>query len=235
MTCRTNISGAYQPTTPAARADAPLAHFLPEERARLSSGVRIEQARAIERGSAERHVDPERNPRAECHGLSAVVEQRDHRPLAAIRFRQPARARRPPDRQHASAHIIAVQAIEGIDGAVEPIRFDPYVVIGRQDHVAGRERDARVQGRAPALCALEGISQRDGKRPCGRFHDASRVIRRVVVYHDHFPRARRLDLRETRQRVAQVGRAVVRGDDDGAGHAAARAALRRASRARFQR
>ena len=54
-------------------AEAPLAHFLPEKRARLPPDRDLTPD-AIERCASERHVDAERHAFTELHWLRAEIE-----------------------------------------------------------------------------------------------------------------------------------------------------------------
>jgi len=85
----------------------------------------------VKGGTAERHVDAKRHARAELERLRPVVQQRDHGPVFSAPVRQPRGPRSAPDRQDLAADVVTVQRLEGFCGVVQPVRFDPHVVIGR--------------------------------------------------------------------------------------------------------
>jgi len=64
-----------------ARANAPLAYFLPEQCSGLSPYPHVPQAGDVEHLAPEGHVDAERHPCGEFEGGITVIEQRDHRPV----------------------------------------------------------------------------------------------------------------------------------------------------------
>ena len=203
-----------------ARADAPLAHFLPEQRAGLAPGVRVEQAGALEGAAAERHVDAERHARAELDRFAHRSRAARSPPSACRRgwAATPAAARpRSAARGRRRSRTRAARAPRRRGSASPPrTRTSSSVVTMMSPR---RAPDAGVQRRAAALLALEEIAQR--RRETSRaacFDDLARGVGRVVVDDDDFPGAVRAQRREARQRVAQIGGAVVGRDDDGVLH-----------------
>ena len=202
------------PQASPARPDRPLAHFLSEQRSGFPSSVRVEETCARERIAAECHVHSERHLAAELDGLRSVVEQRNHRPELAAAVGQPRRPRGAPDRGDAAAHVIALQSLETLGGAIQPIRLDAHVVVGRDDDLSLGETDAGVQRRASSLLPFEDVAQRRREGQCGGLDNVPRTVGRIVVDDNRFPLVGRPQTGEAGQRVAQVRSAVVGRDDN---------------------
>src|SRR5439155_7085081 len=100
----------------------------------------------------------------------------------------------------------------------QPVRLDPYVVVCRDDDVPLREAEAVIERRAASLLALERVAERHGKAGDGALDDLARVVRRVVVDDDHFPRRAGPQMREAGERVAEERGAVVGRDQDRESH-----------------
>ena len=87
-----------------------------------------------------------------------------------------------------------------------------------QDQIARRCGDRSIERCAAAGFPFEDVSQRRWKRRCGPGDHACRVVGRVVVADHDLPRASRSQLRKACQRLLELRRPIVRGDDDRISH-----------------
>ncbi len=157
--------------------DAPLAHFLPEQRAGLSPRLGVETAGPFERLAPERHVHTERHPRTELDRLLAVIQKGDDRPLLTTMIGQPGGAGSTPEREHASANIVTLKLGQASRRRLQPLCRHPHVIVCGHDDLAPCRRDAGVESGTAALLRFEEVAQRCRKLRGRAFHDRPRVVR----------------------------------------------------------
>src|SRR5205085_7957080 len=155
----------------------------------------------------------QRNVVAERNWFGTVVEERNHRPVNTTCFGNPRRPFTAPQRQRLAAEVVAVQTFKSFFGVRQPVRLETNVVIGHSDNFALRRLDTRVErGRTTLLRFLE-VMERNRKGFLGFPDHLARVVLRVVINDQDFPRLGHLDGGQRLKRSGQLVRAVIGGDD----------------------
>ena len=174
------------------RAIEKLRLFLPEQRLALAAKRGIEPPGPVEHRPPHRHVGADWNAATlfVYERLLPIIEDRDRSPEIAVRFRQPRRRRRAPDRADRTTGVVETgigqQRRDSLD---QPCLRYHDIVVRKRHQSGGDGGEPEVERVRFPLAQFTEISEADRERLCQARDHPFGIVGGVVVDDKHVPAA----------------------------------------------